>query len=377
MGGMELLTLVKANELAKLPGNEVWIVMTEDGGEPMIPLVNVKLVSLGVNYYQGDSGGYVHAMWAFHQKTKLHQKRLTALLNEIQPDVVVSTEQFEKLFLPTLKIHSRPAFVREMHMSKRYGLDGVASWPKKLKERMKYFQDYEWKIRAYDKIVAVTEEGKSGTWKNWDKVTIIPNPLMKRSTAVADGSAKVAITSGRLFRMKNFESLVNIWSKVVRRHPDWTLQIWGNGGEEARLKQQIERLGLQEKVFLMGYTSDMVGEMAKASLFVLTSKSESFSLVTLEAMSVGIPSVVYNCPGGIRYVVEDGKTGFLVPMGDEEAFVEKVCTLIEDTEMRKEMGAQALKVSEKYAMDKVIEQWMELFRDLCQKKKGNKQGSNL
>ena len=95
------------------------------------------------------------------------------------------------------------------------------------------------------------------------------------------------------------------------------------------------------------------------------------SNVLLEGAASGRALITNDIPG-CREAVAEGKTGFLVPMGDEEAFVEKVCTLIEDTEMRKEMGAQALKVSEKYAMDKVIEQWMELFRDLCQKKKGNK-----
>ena len=104
--------------------------------------------------------------------------------------------------------------------------------------------------------------------------------------------------------------------------------------------------------------------MSKASLFVFTSLSESFSLVTLEAMSVGIPAVVYNCPGGISYVVKDNVTGFLVPMNDEDAFVEKVCTLIEDEELRKKMGQAALAESKQYGIDKITHRWMDLFQEL-------------
>ena len=118
----------------------------------------------------------------------------------------------------------------------------------------------------------------------------------------------------------------------------------------------------------MGYTSEVQEQMAKASLFVLTSRTEGFSLVTIEAMSVGIPAVVYNCPGGIRYVVKDGETGYLVPMDDEDAFAEKVCTLIENENLRMRMGQSSLQEVEQYRIEKIAEQWMVLFKELVRNK---------
>lgn len=371
-GGIEMVTLCKANALARIPDNQVWIVVTEDVTTPVMNLDHVTVVNLGINYTEYREMGLWSLYQDYRRRKRLHRERLEKALNEINPDVVVATGQYEKHFLPTLKVRSNPVFVRELHTARSFRRDCSVSRYEKLKAKVTGFYEYRWKIRAYDKIVVLTEDELTGAWKNWDKVAVIPNPITNKTTELSSCESKIVITAGELRWMKNFEALINIWAKVVQKHADWTLQIWGEGKQSTMLESQIKRLGLAQNVFLKGSSSNMVGEMAKASLFVLTSKSESFSLVTLEAMSVGIPSVVYNCPGGIRYVVEDGKTGFLVPMGDEEAFVEKVCTLIEDTEMRKEMGAQALKVSEKYAMDKVIEQWMELFRDLCQKKKGNK-----
>ena len=129
-------------------------------------------------------------------------------------------------------------------------------------------------------------------------------------------------------------------------------------------------MGLKNHVFLMGYTPEVQEQMAKASLFVLTSRTEGFSLALLEAMSVGIPSVAYNCPGGIRYALKDGKTGYLVPMEDEDAFAEKVCELIEDEELRKRMSSVALKEVEQYRMKNIIPRWMELFQELLAKKRG-------
>ena len=112
--------------------------------------------------------------------------------------------------------------------------------------------------------------------------------------------------------------------------------------------------------------------MAKASIFVLTSLTEGFSLVTIEAMSVGIPAVVYNCPGGICHVVKDGETGYLVPMNDEDAFVEKICALIENDELRKKMGKACLQEVEQYRMVSIVQRWMELFQDLLAKKRKRK-----
>ena len=131
-------------------------------------------------------------------------------------------------------------------------------------------------------------------------------------------------------------------------------------------------MGLKDHVSLMGYTPEVQEQMAKASLFVLASQTEGFSLVVIEAMSVGIPTVVYNCPGGIRYVVKDGETGYLVPMNDEDAFVEKVCLLIENEKLRTAMGQDCLQEVKQYRIEKIAQQWMVLFQDLLDKKRGRK-----
>jgi glycosyltransferase involved in cell wall biosynthesis len=141
---------------------------------------------------------------------------------------------------------------------------------------------------------------------------------------------------------------------------------------QVTLEQHIKSLGLTDYVILKGFSSTVTDEMAKASLFISTSVSEGFSLTTLEAMSVGIPTVVYNCPGGIRYVVKDGETGYLVKMNDEDAFVEKVCALIENEELRKMMGRAALKEAQQYRVEKIVQRWMELFQELLEKKRGTK-----
>ena len=372
MGGIEIVTIAKANALAAIPGNQVWIAVSDNKQPSIMSLKNVKVLDLAVHYFEEDAKGYWHAFFDYWKKQRFHRQRLELVLNEINPDVVITTGKDTRRILPKLKIKSNPVFIRELHSSRHYGLHQAQGWLTWAIVKIGEIYEYGLLIRKYDKIVVLTKADKSGSWKNWDKVVVMPNPLIKQEKEISNGTSKVAVSAARLFRTKNYESLVNIWAKVILRHPDWRLQIWGEGPEEGHLREQISRMGLKNHVFLMGYTSEVQEQMAKASIFVLTSLTEGFSLVTIEAMSVGIPAVVYNCPGGICHVVKDGETGYLVPMNDEDAFVEKICALIENDELRKKMGKACLQEVEQYRMESIVQRWMELFQDLLAKKRKRK-----
>jgi len=371
-GGVQVVTIVKANALARIPGNQVWIVVADNPSPSCLPLKDVSVIDLGIHYYEHDTElSYVGAVIDFFRKKRLHRQRLQRTLEELQPDVVISTDKLTKYMVAGLKLPSRPVFIREIHH--------VLDYSHRVKGKLKQFiakvgevYDYQWKIKAYDKIVVLTEEGKAGAWEHWDKVAVIPNPLTNVDASLPPSTqdSKLAVATGRLVYLKNHASLVRVWAKVTERHPDWKLQIWGEGPEEAALRRQIAQLGLEGKVELMGVSREMVRQMSHASLHLLSSLSEGFSLVALEAMSVGVPTVAYDCQGGLRYVVKDGETGVFVPMGDEEAFATQVCRLIEDEALRKRMGKACLDEVERYKVDYIALQWMALFEEELAKKRG-------
>ncbi len=371
IGGVEMVTIAKANALAEIPDNHVWIVVADNRYSAMSRLKKVSVIDLAVHYYQNDGkGGYVSALIDFWKKSRFHCQRLEQMLNDINPDVVISDGRLSRYMVTNIKLKSNPVLIRELHSARDFRLHNATSCYSYWAACIGDVIDYHWKIKRYDKIVVLTEAEKSGSWKKWDKVTVIPNPLPHKSSHRSPLTEKVAITVGRLAHIKNFVSLISIWAKVNQSHPDWKLQIWGEGEERFKLEAQIVRLGLEGKVFLMGYTAEVQEKMNDASIFLLTSISEGFSLATLEAMSVGLPSVAYNCPGGIGYVVKDGETGFLVPMNDEDAFAENVCTLIENEELRNAMGKAALDESKQYSMEEITQRWMTLFQELLVKKRG-------
>ena len=96
----------------------------------------------------------------------------------------------------------------------------------------------------------------------------------------------------------------------------------------------------------------------------MSSVFEPFGLVLPEAMSCGLPVVAFNCPYGPKDIIEDGKTGFLIPDRDISCYAEKVCELIESYDLRKEMGEAAVISSQRYSIDKVMPRWKDLFEKL-------------
>lgn len=175
---------------------------------------------------------------------------------------------------------------------------------------------------------------------------------------------------------KNFSSLISAWKYVIERHADWTLEIWGEGELRTELEEQIRNNQLTNNIFLKGYTYDIFSPLYEASIFTLTSLFEGLPLVIIEAMSCGVPVVSYACPCGPQDIIADGHDGFLVPVNNEKVLADRICRLIEDKELRKEMGKAARLKAEQYDIKNIIPMWMELFNQLINEKENEKRYRN-
>ena len=363
VGGIQRVTVAKANALAEIPGNEVWIMSADHSGERMFKVSpKVRVVDLGVDYYKDDWKSRWNVLKGIVIKRRLHRRRLEEALHEVNPDILVSVGQSEKNFLP--RIQGKWATVREIHYVKDYRWKAAQSFFDKILAFGGDLLDYSFQIKRYDRIVVLTHEDRELNWKGDPKVAFIPNPVEVRHGHISSLEKKRIIAVGRLVLLKNFASLVKAFSLVAMRHPDWQLDIFGDGPEKSRLQTLITSLGLDDKVRLRGNTNRVIEEMVDSSMLAMTSKFEGFGVVLIEAMSVGLPVVSYACPCGPKDIITDGEDGFLVNPGKEEEMAEKICYLIEDESMRQRMGINGLKKASRFALDKVIWQWMELFQEL-------------
>lgn len=371
VGGIERVTIAKANALAAIPGNEVWIAYTDINPSRPGPALaldsRVRTIDLGIRYYADDRRGL---LWRLRGNTLLrrrHRKALQRALASIAPDIVVSVGHSEKYFLPSLHLPGRPAFVRELHFSHDYRRRNARGLVSRMIARANDFYDYRLQMPRYDAVAVLTQEDMDAFWSRLPmaaRTHVIPNPVTSSTACRADMSQKEVITVGRLSYPKNHASLLRAWSKVVERNPDWHLTICGGGELEADLRTQIAETHLDRHVTLAGNVDNVLARMAKASIFAFSSRFEGMPLVLIEAASVGLPSVAYACQYGPRDIISDGHTGLLVPTGDEDALAGALCRLIDSPDERRRMGEAAVVTARRYAPDAIARQWMELFSQL-------------
>lgn len=174
-----------------------------------------------------------------------------------------------------------------------------------------------------------------------------------------------AIAVGRLDEVKGFMRLIRIWSKVLETS-DTVLKIVGDGEQRAALEAEISRLGLEDKVILTGSMSHeaVLAEMKRSLIYVMTSFTEGFPFVLIEAMSQGLPALAYDVRVGPEAIIENGKSGFLVLDNDETAFVERALLLLNNDDKRDEMSKQALLRAEDFSEEIIVPRWEALFGTL-------------
>jgi glycosyltransferase involved in cell wall biosynthesis len=196
------------------------------------------------------------------------------------------------------------------------------------------------------------------------RVEHIPNAVSELGGAMPDLTAKTVLAAGRLMRQKDFGRLIRAFAIVAERHPDWQLRICGGGPRRRGLAKLIANLGLGDQVTLAGPVQDLGAEMARASMYALSSRREGFPMVLLEAMGKGLPAVSFDCPTGPREIVVDRENGLLVPHQDVKALAAAINEMIEDDELRRRCGAGARATAERYSLPVVGARWDELVAEL-------------
>ena len=182
----------------------------------------------------------------------------------------------------------------------------------------------------------------------------------------SDCTSKRVIAIGRLSWEKGFGRLIEIWSYVSSKHPDWQLDIFGEGGMYNTLRMLI-KLYKAQNVVIHNYTSDISLEYASSSICAVTSYFEGFSLVLLEAMKHGVPCVAFDCPFGPRSLINDSHNGFLVENGETRIFADRLCRLIENEELRNYYSKTSIEKSRTYDVDVIMNKWRIFFEQILSK----------
>lgn len=218
----------------------------------------------------------------------------------------------------------------------------------------------------------VAQTSEVGQWAEEfmgkSKVIVIPNPVGEEFQASPmQDRQKIILSVGRLCMEKGFDMLIEAFSLIAKRYPDWKLQIVGGGDQEELLRALIVKYGLVSQVELTGASSSPQSYMQNAAIYVTSSRVEGFPNALLEAMASGMPPISFDFSCGPRDLIEHQKNGLLVKANDCEALAQVMAYLIENDGMRSRLAEAAKDVQNQYATAEISSRWRQLI-DLLSRK---------
>lgn len=364
-GGMERVLTTKANYLAEHMGYDVSIIITDDKGtKPYFPLSEkIHVVQLDVNIDNLWQYPIWKRSYLYRKKMRIYKRRLGKCLKQLQTDITISLLRREINFLCDIKDGS--AKVGEIHFGRyKYREANFGFLPCFVNKWItnRWMTQLDQKVKQLDRFVVLTHEDATH-WKGLSNLMVIPNPITIERGAVSDYSTKQVIAVGRYTYQKGFDLLISAWRIVTKKHPDWTLNIYG-GGKKEDFQPLVEKYGLGDALKLNGPVSNIREKYQESSIFVLSSRFEGLPLVLMEAMSTGLPSVSFACPCGPRDIIYDGEDGILCENGNIQQLAAGICRLIEDEQLRKEMGRKAAQNIQRFSLENIMTQWDDLLQEI-------------
>ncbi|HUW22550.1 MAG TPA: glycosyltransferase [bacterium] len=217
-----------------------------------------------------------------------------------------------------------------------------------------------------EKIIAVSYNVKENLCKYFDipesKIEVIYNgidleKIKKLKIEYEINLQSYLLACGGLHKWKNYDFLIEVMAELK----SLSLVILGEGPLRKHLKEKAESLGVD--LILPGYINNPYPYFKKARAFVLTSLYEGFPNVILEAMACGVPVVSVDCPGGVNEIIENGKTGLLVPRGDKKALARAMIKLLKDENLRRILIENAYrKVKEEFTLDRMVKSYEDVLK---------------
>lgn len=228
---------------------------------------------------------------------------------------------------------------------------------------------FEKMYKKFDKIVSINHIDQNDIfyckpYLKYDIVNIY-NPTYRAKIAsdedLGKKYGKYILSVARLEEPKDFITLIEAYNKLSNDiKKEYNLVIVGDGPDREKIKNRIEKLNLNKKVFMVGAQSDVDTYYQHADLFVLSTKSEGLGMVIIEAMGNGCPVISTDAPYGPRDILGSNDYGILCPVGDLEKMSVAIEELLNDKQKRKKFIEKGLVRYKDFEIDTIMKQFYDL-----------------
>lgn len=280
--------------------------------------------------------------------------KLIKWIKSIRNSVIITTRPSFNI-LAAKYAHPSNILIGQEHLN-------FSIYPDKLKKAiLKYYPKLDYLLTLTDKDT--TRYKQLFNNKNV-QVRKIPNSLPPLKKVKSSLNEKIIISAGRLVPQKGYDLLIQAFTLIKDKHPDWIIKIFGKGRDKSFLEELIHETETYNNIFILPPTPNIEEEFARSSIFALSSRYEGFGMVLVEAMAVGLPIVSFDCPEGPGEIITNNEDGFLVEEGNIEEFANKLDILMSNQELRIKMGNAALKNVERFSIEVIGKLWLQLLDDI-------------
>ena len=211
-----------------------------------------------------------------------------------------------------------------------------------------------------------TKEAYEDLYGKKENIKVIPNPLRfpipGQIKSHKDRKLKIIFVGLLIERKQPFDA-IKTFIKIKNVFNNATLCLYGEGPMESDIKDYIMKINLQDSITLHGYIPDVSTIYSDASLMLLPTKSEAFGMVVLEALSYGVPVLIYSSVFGVHELIDNGKDGYIFDQGDIKGMSEKAINLLKCADTRNKFAKHGRKKLDQYELDKVKKQWLALVKE--------------
>jgi len=354
-GGAERVLSIMANHWAS-KSEKITIITLDDGNKPPFYDIDSRIQQVSLDAAGASKNWFTKILSNFRRLYKLRHT-----IHEAQPDAVISfmTETNVLTLISTIGLHT-PVVVTE-HTDPWTG--PVADTWAKL--RLRFYP------RASRVVVLNQRAREFFNESPRTQVTVMPNPVVIDAKTVPgdmvheEGGKHLIVAMGRLSQEKRFDLLIRAYSQVAEMHSDWDMMILGEGPERKALEALRDKFGLGDRITIPGTVRQPHPVLKQADVFVSSSEVEGFPMALCEALACGLPVIAAEYHSAVREIIEDGKNGILVPVGDPDLLAAAIIRLIQNPRERKRLSENGIEIGIRFSVDAVMEKWGQLLKEVA------------